>query len=88
MRDTVRLNFEFPRKYYPYLKMVLAKRGISLKDFASRILIEAIESAEDELSTQRGNERLDKMNDEDLIPWEDAKHLAGWDDGEIRNTIR
>ena len=30
MKDTVRLNFEFPRSYYPYLKMILAGKGMSL----------------------------------------------------------
>lgn len=83
MKDTVRLNFEFPRKYYPYLKMILAGKGLSLKEFASNILIEAIEKAEDELLAQKANERLNKMKDEDLITWDEAIRLAGWKDAEI-----
>jgi hypothetical protein len=83
MKDTVRLNFDFPRKYYPYLKMILAGKGLSLKEFASKILIEAIEKAEDELLVQKANERLAEMKNEDLIPWDEATHLAGWDDDKV-----
>ena len=83
MKETVRLNFEFPRKYYPYLKMVIARKGKSLKDFASEILIEAIEKDEDEKLAARANDRLINMKTEDLIPWDEATHLAGWDDAQV-----
>lgn len=79
-KDTVRINFEFPINEYPYLKMVCAKKGLSLRDFATNTLIKAIEEAEDEILTQKANERLESMNPEDIISWEEAKRLAGWDE--------
>lgn len=36
-------------------------------------------SIEDEVLTKKANERLDQMKDEDLITWEEAKRLAGWE---------
>ena len=30
MKNNVRLNFEFPRSEYPYLKMICAEKGVSL----------------------------------------------------------
>jgi hypothetical protein len=83
MKDTVRINFEFPRSYYPFLKMILAGKGVSLKDFASEVLIEAIEKAEDELLGQRASDRLANVKEEDLIPWDEATRLAGWDDAKV-----
>lgn len=80
MKDTIRLNFDFPRKYYPELKMILAGKGVSLKDFASGILIDAIEKAEDELLAKRANERLANIKEADLISFDEAMRLAGWDD--------
>lgn len=79
-KDTVRLNFEFPLSEYPYLKMVCAKKGLSLRDFATNILIKAIEETEDEMLAQKANERLDSMQPEDLLSWDEAKRLAGWND--------
>lgn len=86
-KNTVRLNFEFPRSEYPYLKMVCAKRGLSLKDFATEILLRAIEEAEDEMLSQKANERLTNMKDEDLITWDETKRKVGWDKkhGKIHN---
>lgn len=78
MKNTVRLNFEFPREYYPYLKMVLAGKGLSLRDFASKTLIEAIEKEEDELLAKKANDRLSSIREEDLIEWDEAIDLAGW----------
>lgn len=78
MKDTVRLNFEFPKKDYPYLKMLCAQKGVSFRDFATELLIKAIEEAEDEMLSQRANERLANMKNEDLIPWDEATKQAGW----------
>lgn len=77
-KETVRLNFEFPLTQYPYLKMVCAKKGLTLRDFATEVLIKAIEETEDEMLAQRANERLESMSPEDLISWNEAIQSAGW----------
>jgi hypothetical protein len=51
--ETVRINFEFPKKEYPYLKMLCAKKEISLKDFATDLILNAIEDFEDEAFYKR-----------------------------------
>jgi len=38
MKDTVRLNFEFPMSEYPYLKLMCVEKGISFRDFATKLL--------------------------------------------------
>lgn len=78
--DTVRLNFEFPKEEYPYLKMVSAKRGMSLENFARTVLLKAIEEFEDEMLDERANKRLESIGEEDLISWEEVKRLLDWDD--------
>lgn len=78
MKNTVRLNFEFPKKYYPYLKMLCAQKGVSLREFATEMLIKAIEEYEDEMLAQKANERLAEIQEEDLISWEEAQQLAKW----------
>lgn len=81
MKNTVRLNFDFPRKEYPYLKMLCAKKGISLREFATELLIKAIEESEDEMLSQKANDHLENMKSEDLISWDEAIKQAGWDSG-------
>jgi predicted DNA-binding protein len=88
MKDTVRVNFEFPKTAYPYLKMICSKTGVSLKDFATEALIKAIEDAEDKILAQIAIERLENTKDEDLISWDDATQLAGWDNENIQNSIQ
>jgi predicted DNA-binding protein len=81
-RETVRINFEFPKEEYPYLKMLCAKRGLSLKKFATQLLIRAIEEYEDEQLAKKANERLKAMSEDDTISWDEARRLAGWEDDE------
>ena len=38
MKDTVRLNFEFSMSEYPYLKLMRVEKGISFRDFATKLL--------------------------------------------------
>ena len=78
--ETVRLNFEFPKKEYPYLKLICAEQGVSFKEFATVMLLKAIEEYEDKMLTQKANERLKEMVKEDAISWDEACKLAGWDD--------
>ena len=89
MKDTVRLNFEFPRKEYPYLKMMLAKKGVSLKDFAIQLILKEIDEYEDRLLAKTAQERLDEMNDSENISFDDACELAGWDNDEkVQNPVQ
>ncbi len=82
-KDTIRLNFEFPLSEYPYLKMVCAKKSLSLRDFATHVLLRAIEEVEDEMLAQKANDRLESMQPEDLISWDEAKKIAGWNDEKV-----
>lgn len=75
MKDTVRLNFEFPRSEYPSLKMLCAKMGLSLKDFATQLIIEAIDEAEDQWLLTQGETVLNRIESgaENTLSLEDAK---------------
>lgn len=89
MKKTVRLNFEFPREHYPFLKMTCAKQGLSLKDFASGLLIQAIEEYEDSLLTKKAQARLAEIDQNENIDFKEASRLAGWDNAEeIQNPIQ
>lgn len=79
-KETVRINFEFPKKHYPYLKMVCAKNGVSLKDFATNLLIREIEETENIMLANKAQRRLNEMNEKDNIEFNDAAELAGWND--------
>lgn len=79
MKDVVRLNFDFPREHYPYLKMMCAKKSKSIREIASDLLIKEIESYEDEQLVKIAEIRLKDMKEEDLIPFYHASELAGWD---------
>ena len=80
MKNTVRINFEFPKSEYPHLKMICASLGKSLREFATEIMIRAIEEAEDEMLNRKAKTRHQKMKKKDLISWDEALHLAGWND--------
>jgi predicted DNA-binding protein len=78
----VRLNFEFPKEEYPYLKMLCAEKGLSLKEFATELLIKAIEEYEDHMLARKARRRLKELDKKDNIPFEKARKLAGWEDEE------
>ena len=80
MKETVRINFEFPRNKYPFLKMLCAQKGISLRQLATEALIRAIEEYEDEQLAKKAHARLEEMREDETISWEEACRLAGWDD--------
>ena len=83
-KDTVRLNFEFPKQHYPYLKMMCAKKGTTLRNFASELLIQALEDYEDQILAKKAQKHLDEINEDDLIDFDEAIRLAGWyDDKEV-----
>jgi predicted DNA-binding protein len=82
MKNTVRLNFEFPKKAYPYLKMLCAEKGTSFKDFATDLLLKAIEEYEDHRLAKKARKRLKETDKNDHIPFSKACKLAGWEDEE------
>lgn len=79
MKGTIRINFEFPKDEYPYLKMICAEEGISLKEFATKLLLKGIEEYEDRKLSRKARARLKKMKEEDNIPLKKACDLAEWD---------
>ncbi len=80
MKSTVRLNFEFPRRAYPFLKLLCAEKGLSLKDFATDLILRAIEEYEDHVLAKKARKRLKEKNPKNNIPFDEACHLAGWTD--------
>ena len=82
MRNTVRLNFEFPRDEYPYLKMMCAGKGMSFRELATDLLRNAIEEYEDFHLERKARKRMGEMNPKETISFEDARKEAGWDDPE------
>lgn len=83
MKGTVRVNFDFPKDEYPYLKMICAEQGISLKEFATELLLKAIEEYEDRSLSKKARARLKEIKEEDNIPFKKACDLAGWEDEKI-----
>lgn len=43
MTDIIRLSFDFPKKDYPYLKLMCAKKGISFNELATELILAAID---------------------------------------------
>lgn len=80
MKDTVRLNFDFPRSEYPYLKLICAEMGISFKEFATELLLKTIEEYEDKKLARRARKRLKDLDPKDNIPFKKAMKEVQWDD--------
>ena len=78
MKETVRLNFEFPRSEYPYLKLMCAEKGVSFKELATELLMNTIEEYEDKKLAKKARKRLKDMNPDDNISFEKASKEAGW----------
>lgn len=62
--------------------MVCAKNRLSLKDFATNLLIREIEETENIMLASKAQRRLNEMNENDNIDFNDASKLAGWNDDE------
>ncbi len=80
MKQTVRLNFEFPREEYPYLKMMCAEKGVSFRELATELIFNAIEDYEDRKLGKKARKRLKEMNPKDNVSFNRATKLAGWKD--------
>lgn len=81
MKQKARLTIDMDREDHMYLKMACAKIGVSMKDFLLKLALEKIEELEDEWLAQKAEKTLEdiKAGRDELIPWEEAKKLAGWD---------
>lgn len=77
--NTHRLNIDFPSDEYAYLKVICAEKGVSIKDFVTPLILQAIENEEDVLLSKKAQHRLKNMSSDDLISIEDAFKEAGWD---------
>lgn len=69
----VRINFDFPREEYAYLKMMCTKTGTTIKALTSKVLIEQLEDFEDEHWLKDAEKILENTKEQDLISWEDIK---------------
>lgn len=78
MKDTVRLNFDFPKDQYPFLKMACAMRGTTFRNLVTELLMKAIEEIEDEHLAKLADERLANIDKNELVSWDEATKLAGW----------
>ena len=79
MPETKRLNIDFPHEEYGYLKLMCHKLNLSMKDFCTKKLIDALEEDEDILMAQQMDELIKNSKPDDFIPWEEAKTLMGMD---------
>jgi hypothetical protein len=80
--DTIRLNFEFPREDYPYLKKLCAQSGMTLKEFVTNLLLKATKEYEDRMLSKQAGKRLKELNKKDNISFDRACDEAGWEDEE------
>lgn len=72
MKETIRLNFDFPKEIYPYLKLMCAKKGITFKELATDLILAAIDSYEDIELSEIAQKRLHQMDNKDLISFDKA----------------
>ncbi len=77
-KSTVRLNFEFPREEYPQLKLICAELGVSFREFATDLLLNAIEEYEDKQLAKLARKRIKEMDPNENISFEEAVKLANW----------
>jgi hypothetical protein len=59
--------------------MLCAEKGISFKEFATGLLMKAIEEYEDHRLASKARKRLKTIDKKDNIPFDKACDLAGWD---------
>jgi hypothetical protein len=77
-KSTVRLNFEFPREEYPQLKLICAELGVSFREFATDLFLNAIEEYEDKQLAKLARKRIKEMDPNENISFEEAVKLANW----------
>lgn len=83
--DKSRLNLEIESVEFNYLKMLCAKKGITITSFLKDIIKKAISEEEDVFLAEKAAYRLHNLKEEDLIPIEQAFEEAGWNN-ELSST--
>lgn len=78
-KETVRVNFDFPKSKYPYLKFLCAQKGLSIREFMTTMVLREIEEAEELLLGRISDERISSRTDDDLMDWDEATKMAGWE---------
>jgi hypothetical protein len=63
--------------------MLCAERRISLKEFATDLILKAIEEYEDHTLAKKTRKRMKELDPKDNVPFDKASKLAGWDDDKI-----
>lgn len=63
-QDTVRLTIDFPIEQHAYLKMLAAKKGISMRQYVIESLCENVDRQEIDLSENKFKQALSKVIDE------------------------
>lgn len=78
--NTKKLSVDFPSDEYVYLKLTCTKKGVSVKDFVNKAVMDAIDDFEDDLICKKIlMEGREDISQKDLISWEDVKKKLGWD---------
>lgn len=80
MKDTIRLNFEFPRSEYPYLKLMCAERGLSFRELATEMLMNSLEEYEDRKFAKKARKRLRELDPKENVSFDKAAKDAGWEE--------
>ena len=74
-----RINFDFPKEEFGYLKLLCHTKEMTIKDYLTKLITENIEAEEDMLLAKQVEETIESSLENDYIPWEEAVKLAGWD---------
>lgn len=78
-KETVRINFDFPQEEYPYFKAICARNRVSIREMLTQYMLKVIEEYEDDQLYKICEEQNKNRKDENVIDWEEAKKLAGWE---------
>jgi hypothetical protein len=60
--------------------MLCAEKGLSLKAFATDLLLRAIEEYEDHTLSRKARKRMKELKSKDNVSFDKACELADWDD--------
>jgi hypothetical protein len=78
-KEMKRIDIDLPHGEYGYLKLMCHKLNMSIKDFCTKKIIEAVDEEEDNLWADRLEKRIAEADPSDFIEWDEMKKLAGWD---------
>jgi predicted DNA-binding protein len=76
--DKNRLRINLESVEIKYLKMLCAKKGITVTSFLKEVIKKAINEEEDMLLAKKAANRLHNLNEQELVPIKQAIEDAGW----------